>query len=263
MRTIVSSQSDNETAKMFTKRLSKYSLDLAVLVADGYKVFDHDNPGSIMAYKNLGPYYHLFDLMPSRNPVFGSALLKREGIEVVMESIQGARKTTHFWIATKTIGDKLYRQVGETRLMAGMRCFVQYKIGDTFSVPLAVRKRMQEYREFDRAMREEFDMLGEPRFSLKPNFECVITAYGARYIQKPSTKRQRTRKVSAESTSKHEADAIISRVRSSKLTLDTGHPTRDQEWVIDRPDGTKLVVHPIVSKRRANAETTRQASVVD
>lgn len=233
---------------MRTRRLTKCVLDLAVVLAEGYRVYATLG-GVIMAHRGAGPHLKLQETRPSRSTT-GDALLAREGIEVRSCLRPGARKT--IWLAQKSDGDRLIKCDGGSRLEAGLRCYVLAYFGETFSIPKDVRPAMRQFRAFERAMLESVDALGNPTYTLKSGFEVVTSSKGLTYRRTTDAK-----PITAQGAVL--MPRVIQPPRPAPRRRRRARMVRDNDprsqWVVNRADGSQLVVRSITKRRKVKTPT--------
>lgn len=107
--------------KVKTATLIGPALDWAAGIADGDK-----EPNLTGGYDGIGNYCEPW--APSTNPAQGQPILERERINLKNDGL-----TRGAWWACKPEGR--FHQSGPTMLIAGLRCFVERKLGDEVDVP--------------------------------------------------------------------------------------------------------------------------------
>ena len=118
---------------MKTSELTGSALDWAVAKAKGNKygsvTFD---PYTKRVYQTLGLMQVGYDFRPSTNWKTGGPIIEREGISVKNLYLLEA------WVAKPKPTIKVVKPVGtlgQTPLIAAMRCYVASKLGDEVEVP--------------------------------------------------------------------------------------------------------------------------------
>ena len=112
--------------KIKTSELTGAALDWAVAKCEGKKVGYEFTLFSPVVIVGLDPYE------PSEDWAQGGPIIEREGISTVQEGDAAD------WVASvydHKADDWHLHTLGETPLIAAMRCYVAYKLGDEVEIP--------------------------------------------------------------------------------------------------------------------------------
>jgi hypothetical protein len=115
-----------------TAELTGAALDWAVAKCEGHNVFIKHAPVQVMYTPKGKRSWYIFT--PSTNWAQGGPIIEREGISVSCWAFHSMP-----WKAvaqdSTDLDVPLYKEYGETPLIAAMRCYVASKLGDEVEIP--------------------------------------------------------------------------------------------------------------------------------
>lgn len=122
---------------MKTAELTGASLDWAVAKCEGFTDYDHDTETMLAPRKEYGRV-NLDEYSYSTDWAQGGPIIEREGFSRIVTNISGGYTVSKKQVGQDNEGEptiKWVHGVGETLLIAAMRCYVASKLGDTLEIP--------------------------------------------------------------------------------------------------------------------------------
>jgi hypothetical protein len=118
--------------KINTSELTGAALDWAVAQCEGHLIAKHRRGGDIRIHTPYPKpmFSRTIPFCPSTDWVQGGTIIEREKI-----SVEPCWDDVSIWVASMFEPDCKFNRIGNTPLIAAMRCYVAGKMGDEIEIP--------------------------------------------------------------------------------------------------------------------------------